>query len=234
MLVGILQTASRLQDAVQRLAERQRPLVLHQHREVGAFHVLHHQEMGAAGFVGVVSRDDVGVFELGGRFNLALETPQRLGRQHDLGRQDFQSDQPFHPSMLGLEHQSHTALAELVEDQIVAQHQRLASARVDLLGLVGGELLLPDQLASQLLPVFRAAILGQRGDERINFGGRQQAAVGDVRNEFVQRDCHKRTPWAPILAIQPAYGTIHSANFPTWTFYPHVKHQPCCIGSLPE
>ena len=80
VLVGVWQSAGRLQDAVHGLVERQRPLLLDERREVGAVDVLHHQEVRAAGFVGVVGGDDVGMFELGGGFDLALEPPQRLGR----------------------------------------------------------------------------------------------------------------------------------------------------------
>ena len=93
------------------------------------------------------------------------------------GESTFNGHQPLHPPVLGLEHQPHAALAELVEDHVVAQHQRLAFARVDLLGLVGGELLLADQFPRQLFAVLRFLVGGQTVDQRSDLVGRQQAAV---------------------------------------------------------
>ena len=102
--------------------------------------------MRAADFVGIVGDHDVRMRQLGRRLDLALEPPQQFGRPDDLGREDFQGDQPFHPPMLGLQHQPHAALAELVQDHVVAQDQRPALARLDLLDLVRGQFLAADQV----------------------------------------------------------------------------------------
>ncbi len=181
MLVRVLQSAGRLQDAIQRLVQRQGTALRDQQRQVGAIDVLHHEEVRAARFVGVVGNHDVGVCQPGSGLDLPLESAQSLRRLHDLGRQDLQGDQPFHPPVLGLEHQSHAALAELVEDDVVAQHQRATLAAVELLDLVGGELLLADQFPDKLFAILGFLVGGQAVDQRRDFVGRHQSAVDKLR-----------------------------------------------------
>jgi len=82
-LVSVLQAAGRLQDAVQRQLQRQRALFLHKRRQIAAVHVLHHKEMRARRFVGIVSDHDVGVRQPGRRLHLPLEPPHRFGRLRD-------------------------------------------------------------------------------------------------------------------------------------------------------
>ena len=53
--------------------------------------------------------------------------------------------------MLGFEHCPHAALADLVQDHVVAQVQALALALINLLSLIGRQLVQPNELANQLL-----------------------------------------------------------------------------------
>jgi len=76
VLVGVLKTAGRLQDAVQRQAGRQGPLLLNQRRQVDALHVLHHQERPAVRFVGIVGDHDIRMREPRGGLHFLLKPPQ--------------------------------------------------------------------------------------------------------------------------------------------------------------
>ncbi len=62
-----------LQDVAGRFVDRQWAILLDQRREVAPFDVLHHQEMHAAGFIGIVGSHDVGMPQLGGGFHFTLE-----------------------------------------------------------------------------------------------------------------------------------------------------------------
>ena len=54
-------------------------------------------------------------------------------------RQDLQRHDPAQPAVPGLEDHAHAALAELVEDQVVADQEPAALALVERGGLVGGQ-----------------------------------------------------------------------------------------------
>ena len=76
--VGELQTTSRLQDVVDGLGDRERAVLLDQGRQVFPLDVLHDQEVNAIGLVGVVGGDDVGMRQLGGRFDFSLKAGRPL------------------------------------------------------------------------------------------------------------------------------------------------------------
>jgi len=92
--------------------------------------------------------------------------------------------------VFGLQHQAHPALAWLVQDHVVAQHQRPALAGVNLLGLVSRELLETDQLLRQLFAILRFLLGGQVVDQCRHVVGRRQAAVDNLADELVQRNRH--------------------------------------------
>jgi len=192
--VSVLQPAGRLQDAVQRLAQRQRPLLLDERRQVAAVHILHHEEVRTARFASIVGDHDVGMRQPGRSFDLTLEPSQSLRRLGHLGREHLQRHQPFHPPVLGLEDQPHPALAELVENDVLPQHQRPALAGVNLLGLVSGELLETDQLLRQLFAILRFLLGGQAVDQCNNLIRGHQTAVGKLMHELVDRDRHDEFP----------------------------------------
>ena len=73
LTMGVFKAPRRLHRAIDRLGHRQRTAALYDCRQVLAFHVFHHQEAHAVGFVGVVGRDDVRVRELGCGFRPPAE-----------------------------------------------------------------------------------------------------------------------------------------------------------------
>ena len=66
--------------------------------------------------IGVVSGDDIRVFELGDRLDLAfksLENPTSIERRRG---NDLERDDAFHAAMLGLQDDSHAPFAKLVRE----------------------------------------------------------------------------------------------------------------------
>ena len=185
LLVSELQPARRLNDAPHHLLDRQRPVFLDQHRQVISFDVFHDQEVRPLGLVRIESRDDVRMRELRRRLDLAMKPLERIGRFHRRRRHDLERDQPLHPLVLSLEHHPHPALSQFVEDDVVAQRQRIPFARVKLLGLKLGELLLLDQFASQLFAVGRLLIRRQARKRFLDDGRVHQAAGGQLLDELV-------------------------------------------------
>ena len=101
--------------------------------------------------VGIVGGDNFRVTRPGRRFDLALET--RDGGL--VPGQPFEGHEPVEPAMPGLESLPHPSRADLLQEEIVAQNQRLALAAVDFFGLKPGQLLLSDQFVRQSFGVFR-------------------------------------------------------------------------------
>ena len=155
LLMRVLQAPRRLQNAPHRLGRRQRAVGAHRGGQITAFHIFHHQEMRSVRLVRVVGGDDVRMPQFGGRHDLALETRQRLGRLSDVGREHLERDDPPHPLVLGLEHHPHAALAELVEDDVIAKYQILAAAREQFLLLVFGEPRLLHKDRAERFAIFR-------------------------------------------------------------------------------
>ncbi len=140
-----LQAAGRLDQAVDRLDDRHRPALADDAVEVAARDVVHHQEMHAAVLVGVLSGDEVGVPQAAGGLDLAAEPHHGLLVAREGGREDLQGADPPQPTVSRLEDHAHAALAELVEDEIVADQQAAALLLVDRGRLVGRQLAGLDQ-----------------------------------------------------------------------------------------
>ena len=85
LFVSELQPARRLNDAVDGLLDRQRPLLLHNRRQVIAGNVLHDKERRTVLLSRIEGPDDVGVSQPCGRFDLALKPLLRLLRFRDGG-----------------------------------------------------------------------------------------------------------------------------------------------------
>ena len=96
--------------------------------------------------------------------------------------------------MLRLEHHTHTALAKLIEDAIVAQHKILAFALIDCLGLVGGDPFQLYQFASQLFSILRAAMLGHAFDKLPQLVRSQKLRVNDKTDESIYWHRHRASP----------------------------------------
>jgi len=57
--MGVIQTGGGLQDVVDGVRHRQRPLVSDQRSQIPARDIFHHQEMDAVRLIGIVRGDDV-------------------------------------------------------------------------------------------------------------------------------------------------------------------------------
>ena len=100
--------------------------------------------------------------------------------------QDLERADAPQPAMPGLEDHAHAALAELVEDQVVADQEAAALSLIDRRGLVGGELAALDEG-----PRKAEHTLGGIGGEGIKLGladqtdlnqrGRELGGAGDGR-----------------------------------------------------
>src|SRR5262245_5836946 len=109
LLMGIGKTASGLQNAFSRVSDWERAFGLDQRGEIAALNELHDQEVDAAGFVGIVGRDDVWVIELGDGFDFALKTFESALGIEDLGFDDFERDDALHAAVLSLVNIAHAA-----------------------------------------------------------------------------------------------------------------------------
>ncbi len=193
-LVRELQAPRCLQDAVDRLLDRKRSVLLHQRREVAPFDVFHHQKVHAVSFVGIVGGDDIRMPQLGGRPHLAFEARHGSRVPHRLCRQHLQSHQSIHPAMLGLEDLAHAAGAELVEDRIVAQEQGLDLAVEDLMTLERREVACADELPSQLFSVLG---VGLGRNEVFEFAGGDDPALFKLLHKPFKSDGHRM--FCPLL-----------------------------------
>ena len=86
--------------------------------------------------------------QLRGSFDFAMKSFQRFRSFHNRRRHHFQSDRSLESFVLGLQHDAHTALSKLVEDNIVAEHKHLAFARIDLFGLILRQTFLANEFTS--------------------------------------------------------------------------------------
>ena len=147
--VGGLEPAGRLDQAIDGLRDRHRPAIAHDAVEVAAFDVVHDQEMDAAVFVGVLSGHEVGMLEPAGGLDLAAKPHDGVPVARKRRRQDLERTDPPQPAMAGLEDHAHSALAELVEDQVVADQEPAALLLINGGRLVRRELAGLDQRARQ-------------------------------------------------------------------------------------
>ena len=97
--VGRLQAAGGLDEAVDRLAHRQRSAVPNDAVEVSALDVVHDQKMNAAVFVGVECRDDIGMLEPAGGLDLAAKPHDGLFVASEGRGQDLECADPPQPAV---------------------------------------------------------------------------------------------------------------------------------------
>ena len=129
--------------------EGQRAVRLDQAGEVDPFDVFHDEEVGAADLVGVDGPDDVGVVELRGGADLALEAADGVGVLQALLADDLDGDDAAELPVAGLEDGAHAALAEALQQDVGAEQQARALALEELVGLVRRQPPPTDQLAGQ-------------------------------------------------------------------------------------
>jgi len=188
LLMGILQTPRRLEHAIDRQRDGERPLLLHQGIQVPAFDVFHGKEMAPLGLIGVEGGDDVRVRQPGSGLDLAMEPFDRLIGVGGQARQHLQGYDPAHEPVPRLVHLAHPSLAQPVQDHVIAHHQTAGFALVDRLGLEAGQLALAVQLLGQIASVTRLS-LGRHKDHQTPYlVGRHQAALGQGLNELFEGD----------------------------------------------
>src|SRR5262245_15332566 len=153
LLVGIVQTLAGLKQVIESIVDGQPAVLAHDRSHVESINELHDQKVSAFDFVGVVSRDDVGMAKASGGFDLALKARQRIRFFNNFGRKYLKGDEALHAGVLGLQHYAHPAFAELIEDAVIAQDQILSFALVNHLGLIGRQFLLLYQLTRTLLTI---------------------------------------------------------------------------------
>src|SRR5262249_41518875 len=147
--VGVLQAKCGLANHIAGLADGQWAAKLDQFLKVRTVHEFHHQEKPVVDGVCVVGSDDVRVDQPGGGANFALEElPGTIGAGV-AGRQDLQSDHTVHGHVFGLEHPSHAAAADLIEDAILPKDETVGLAAKNQIRLKRGEQTAFDQRASE-------------------------------------------------------------------------------------
>ena len=121
--------SGRLQDVIDGLLDRKRPVLLDQRREIAPLDVFHDEEVDAIGLVGIDRRRRCS----DGR-SLAAASTSRWKRAAAaaffimLGGSILIATMPLHPAMLGLEDLPHAPCPDLLQQDVVPQDQRLALA----------------------------------------------------------------------------------------------------------
>ena len=128
MFVGVLQPQRRLADDLARRADPQRAA---QRRaggdellQVDAVDELHHQEMDAAGLARVVGPHDVRMVQPADRLHLATEAADRLGIVQVAVGKDLEGDGLIEIDLPGLVDDAHAAVAQFLQQFVVAQAAR--------------------------------------------------------------------------------------------------------------
>ena len=78
-ITGMLQSQGGLSRIVARLRYRKRPFLGHNLGQGFSLDKLHHQEMQAAGLVGIVRGDDMGMSQPSGQFHFPAKSLHRAG-----------------------------------------------------------------------------------------------------------------------------------------------------------
>ena len=99
------------------------------------------------------------------------------------GRQDLQCHDPAQPAVAGLEDHAHAALAQLVEDEVVADQEAAALVLVDGGRLVGGQ---PPGLLEEASQSEHALRLGDVGGLGVELGLVEEADVDEGTAELGQ------------------------------------------------
>jgi hypothetical protein len=84
--VRVVEATGRLEQAIDRLLDRQPPLLADDRGQVLSGNVFHDQEVRSLHLVGIVGGDDVGMAQPGGRLDLAKKPLQSNRILDELGR----------------------------------------------------------------------------------------------------------------------------------------------------
>ena len=118
--VRLVEGVRNLDSDLQRLIERQRPLLQPLGQRV-ALEILHDQEVGALVLAHVVQRANVRVIQAGDGLRLALEPLLEVGVCGDMRGEDFDGDGAVQAGVAGFVHLAHAARAEGGEDFVGAE-----------------------------------------------------------------------------------------------------------------
>ena len=143
--------------------------------------------------------------------HVPIEPLDGIGRFQGNASNHLHRHETFHAAVLCFEHQAHPALAEFVEDDILAKWQPLGLALVQRLSLVLRQFLGLHQLAGEGFAIFRAFIGRQIVLKLSDIRGGHQAAVGQVLDELFQSDGHKIASEA-FGRVQPVTGDYNSTS----------------------
>ena len=190
LAVGVRQSSGCLENIFDCLRDRQDAAASHNGRQVLAIDVLHHEEVNVLGLARVERGDHVGMNQSRGGLDLLLKTADSDFGFGQFGRQDLQGHCALHASMLRLVNSSHAAVADLVENDVVAQRQTSGLAPVNGLSLEFRELSVSVQQRGHFLAGGWLLPLGHLTEESLNFLLRHEAAVAKRLNELVEQDGH--------------------------------------------
>jgi hypothetical protein len=151
--------------------------------------------------IGIEGGDDVGMIELGGRLHFPQKASEGVGLFDERGGQNFERHDAVHPPLVRLENRPHPPFAELVENDVAPQDEPLRLPLVDSRGLIGGELLLADQFAGELLAVAGPAGFGKAVDDRADLGLGHQPACDQLIYELIETERHGSGAFRMKLAL---------------------------------
>jgi len=136
-------------------------------------------------------------------YHLAMEPLDGIPVLGDRRGQDFQGHDPLHAPVVGLVDIAHAALAELLQDEVVADHEPPSLALIDGLGPEPGELAVPDEGLGQILAGLGSFLWRQRLEEGVDLLGGHRAAFPQRLEELIQDNCHGTD------SDQDRHGTAH-------------------------
>ena len=138
--MGGREPACRLNQAVNGMRHGHGPALSNDTVEVSAFDEFHHEELDAPVFGGIERSDDVGMLEPAGCLDLAAKSHDGLVIARERWRKNLEDADLPQPAVAALEDHAHATLANLVEDDIVADQEPSALFLIDRGCLVGSEL----------------------------------------------------------------------------------------------
>src|SRR5262245_514061 len=114
----MLQAKGGLSREVRGAPRVERPMLLDKAIQTLPFDVLHYQEVGVAGLLGVESRDDVRMREPGSGHDLAVKALDSQRPAQQPGMNDLQGDEPIHDQVARLVDRAHAPFAEPFKQMI--------------------------------------------------------------------------------------------------------------------
>ena len=117
------QACGRLQDAIEGLFQRERPIFLDQGRKIVSLDELHRQEMDAACLTGVEGGDDIGMRNSGSGLDLAFEAGDRRRILHEFGGEELDGHNAVHAPVPRFEDLPHAPRPDFFEQQVIIEDQ---------------------------------------------------------------------------------------------------------------